>query len=31
MESELPLLARFRRELPSAALADVGAAVQRTD
>ena len=30
MERELPLLARFRRELPSAALADVGAAVQET-
>ena len=28
MEKELPLLARFRREVPSAALADVGAAVQ---
>ena len=29
MERELPHLARFRRELPGAALADVGAAVQR--
>ncbi len=28
MKSELPHLARFRREVPSAALADVGAAVQ---
>ena len=30
MEQELPFLARFRRELPGAALADVGAAVQQT-
>ena len=30
MEQELPLLARFRRELPSAALADVGVAVRQT-
>jgi hypothetical protein len=30
MERELPRLARFQREVPSAALADVGAAVQRT-
>ena len=29
MEQELPRLARFRRELPGAALADVGAAVQQ--
>ena len=29
MEQELPRLARFRRPLPSAALADVGAAVQQ--
>ena len=30
MEQELPRLARFRRHLPSAAVADVGAAVERT-
>lgn len=29
MQQELPRLARFRRRLPSAALADVGAAVER--
>ena len=29
MEQELPRLAQFRREVPSAALADVGAAVQQ--